>query len=81
MFSWTWDLRRALYSKERQRDTDALRLASERGQVEAFCATVLEPALDSIRQELEQFGRTVSIHRNQNTYHLTVRYGHQLEFD
>ena len=58
-----------------------MRLASERREVEAFCTGVLGPALESIRHELEQYGRTVSIERTRNTYHLAVQHGHGLEFD
>ena len=72
MFSWTWDLRRALARKERQRDADAVRLARERLEVEAFCSQVLGPALDDIRGELERLGRAVAIRRLRNVYHLTV---------
>lgn len=81
MFSWTWDLRRALDRKERQRHADAVRLAGERREVEAFCSQVLEPALEDIRDELEQLGRTVAIHQTHATYHLTVRNGRTVEFD
>lgn len=81
MFSWTWDLRKVLDRKERQRSADALRLAREREEVAAFLSEVLEPALEQIRCELEPLGRTVAIHRSDGTYHLMVRSGHRVEFD
>lgn len=80
MFSWTLDLRRALVRKERQRDADAGRLARERREVAAFCADVLEPALEVIRAEFETLGRAVAIHRSRHTYHLTVGTDRTVEF-
>lgn len=59
----------------------AARRAHERREVAAFCAKVVSPALEDLKQEWERLGRSVSVCRDASIFHITVWHDRLVEFE
>lgn len=80
MLHWTRLLRRAVLSKHRAEEQQILRRSMERREVAAFCAKVVEPALQELQQEWERLGRRVSVCRDATIFRITVWHDRMVEF-
>lgn len=81
MFHWANLLRSAVRSKRNIHEERASRQSQERDEVDVFCRSVVAPALEELKQELESLGRRVSVYRCETMFHITVWYDRVVEFN
>jgi hypothetical protein len=74
MGDWKKDLSRYFEGSAAKDQQDQVRLAKDRDTAAQFYASVVAPAFDDLKTELEKYGRTVHISLGRDSGSITVEH-------